>query len=190
MINYLIGRIVEITAKYIVVETNSIGYEIFVSNPYSYEIDKNINIYTYQKVAEDELSLYGFKTKEEKAMFLDLISVKGIGAKTALVILEVTTVTNIKQAIINKEIEYLMKFPKIGKKSAQQIILDLESKYKDGITGADNINLTTSIDLEALEALEALGYDKSKVKKVLIKVDPNLSSEEKIKEALKLLVKI
>lgn len=191
MYSFLKGNIVEIEAKNIVLEVNNIGYEIFVSNPYSYQKTKNILIYTYQKVAEDDLSLYGFKTKQEKEMFLDLISVKGIGAKTALIILEVTTIVNFKAAIINKDIAYLMKFPKVGKKSAQQIILDLENKYKNDALAVKNLSPTIdSEDSEVLEAMEALGYDAKKVKKLLIKLDKDLTIEEKIKECLKLLINI
>lgn len=191
MFNYIKGKIVEISANYIVIENDGIGYELYVSNPYSYELETSFLAHVYQKVSEDDITLYGFKEKEEKKMFLDLISVKGIGAKTALVILEVTSVDSLKQAIIEKNIEYLIKFPKVGKKSAQQIILDLENKYKDDALTMKQLNPNTLNDkTEVLEAMEALGYEQKKVEKLLNKIDASLSTEQKIKECLKLLIKI
>ncbi len=189
MYNYLNGVVKTISPKYIVVDVAGIGYEINVSNPYSFNLDEKMMVFTYQHVKEDEISLYGFKIQEEKNLFLDLISVKGIGPKTALLILAATNIVDFKKAVLSKDVVYLTKFPKIGKKSAQQIILDLESKFENDVTSVDKNYITQEED-EVVDALIALGYDKKAISNVLKKVDNNLSTEEKIKESLKLLIKI
>ncbi len=189
MFNYLNGVVKVISPKYVVIDINGIGYEINVSNPYSFNIDEKITVFTYQHVKEDEISLYGFKIKEEKDLFLDLISVKGIGPKTALLILAATNISDFKKAVLSKDIVYLTKFPKIGKKSAQQIILDLESKFENDVLVVDK-NYDTLEEEETIDALIALGYDKKSISKILQKVDNSLTTEQKIKEALKLLIKI
>ncbi|MFV0289092.1 MAG: Holliday junction branch migration protein RuvA [Mycoplasmatales bacterium] len=188
MYNYFNGQITIINPKYIVCDVNNIGYEVYVANPYAYTIDERLKLYIYQNVKEDELTLYGFKTLAEKELFLDLISVKGIGPKTALVILAATTIADFKAAVKAKDLTYLMKFPKIGKKSAQQITIDLETKYANLIIETSKINDTTND--EVLEALQALGYDKKIIINTLKRVEASLSIEEKIKESLKLLIKI
>ena len=183
MYGYIRGKVTEIESNYIILENNSIGYLIFTANPYSFNIDEEYKVYIYQNVKEDELSLYGFKTKEEKALFLKLIDVKGLGPKMALPIIATNNINDVIEAIEKSDVNYLKKFPKIGDKVARQIILDLKGKL---IT-----NESEKIDNneELVEALEALGYKKQDVKKIL----PNINKEEKIenqiKEALKLLLK-
>ncbi len=189
MYNYLNGIINVISPKYIVLDINGMGYEVNVSNPYSFKLEEKMTIYTYQHVKEDEISLYGFKTKEEKELFLDLISVKGIGPKTALLILAATNVKDFKKAILSKDINYLVKFPKVGNKSAQQIILDLENKFENERSTLDKKQDFIENE-ETKEALIALGYDKKTILKTLEKVNNSLTTEEKIKECLKLLIKI
>ena len=125
MYGYISGEIKEIEPSYVIIDNNGIGYLIYVPNPYGFMIGKNYTIYTYTKVAEDEYSLYGFKTKEEKELFLKLISVKGLGPKMALPMLATGSITMIEEAIETENINYLKKFPKIGDKVARQVILDL-----------------------------------------------------------------
>ncbi len=188
MYNYLNGIIKIISPKYIVIDINGVGYEVNVSNPYSFNLEEKVMVYIYQHVKEDEISLYGFFKREEKDLFLDLISVKGIGPKTALLILAATNIEDFKKAVLSNDIVYITKFPKIGKKSAQQIILDLENKFKNqGIIAEENYY---NDDNEVIDALIALGYDKKTILSILKKVDKSLSIEEKIKSALKLLIKI
>ena len=160
---------------------NDIGYIIYVANPYYYKIDNEYLVYTYTNVKEDELSLYGFTNLDEKKMFLDLISVKGIGPKAAIAILASVSVEGIKDAIERENILYLKKIPKIGDKAARQIILDLKGKL------ASNNNVSTNNELS--EALMALGYKQKDISKIINKVDINLTIEQQIKEALKLLLK-
>ena len=181
MYSYIKGILTNIESNYIVLENNGIGYLIYTSNPYSYNINDEYKIFVYQNVKEDELSLYGFKTKEERDLFLKLIDVKGLGPKMALGIIAGTT-NDVISAIESGDINYLKKFPKIGDKVARQIVLDLKGKLVEG-------EETKKIENEELvEALEALGYKKADIKKVL----PNIKEEKienQIKEALKLLLK-
>ncbi len=133
MYAYIKGRIEEQTSNQIILEDNNIGYEITVSNPYSFELNKEIKVYLYEHIREDEISLYGFETKEEKELFLKLINVKGLGCKMALPILASGQLEEIISAIENENISFLKKFPKIGDKVARQIILDLKGKIRKQI---------------------------------------------------------
>jgi len=186
MYNYILGNITEIESTYIVVEANGVGYQIYTPNPYSFDLDNKYKVYVYQIVREDENSLYGFKTKEEKEMFLKLISVKGLGPKMALPILATGSISGIMDAIERENILYLKKFPKIGDKVAKQIILDLKGKIS--ITGIEN-TINGSNYEELTEVLKGLGYKEKEIKGIVVKVDQNLSIEDQVKEALKLLLK-
>ncbi len=130
MYEYIKGILTKITAKYIVVETAGIGYLLHVANPYAYsgKMNQEVQVYLHQVVREDAHLLYGFETEEEKQLFLNLISVSGIGPVSALAIIAADDNAGLVQAIESKNITYLTKFPKIGKKTAQQMVLDLEGK--------------------------------------------------------------
>ena len=130
MYEYLKGIITKITAKYIVLEANGIGYILHVANPYAYsgQVNQEAQIYVHQVVREDAHLLYGFRSEDEKKLFLSLISVSGIGPVSALAIIAADDNAGLVQAIETKNITYLTKFPKIGKKTAQQMVLDLEGK--------------------------------------------------------------
>ena len=186
MYSYLIGTVVEMNIDHIVVENSGIGYLIYVNNPYEYTRGKEIKIFLYQQVKEDALLLYGFKTSEEKEMFLKLILVKGIGCKTAIGILATGDLERIISAIETNDVNYLKKIPGIGPKAAKQIILDLQGKFNDV-----PIAIKTNDDLqEALEVLIALGYRKVEVDKALkILANENLDTNGYVKRALSLLVK-
>jgi Holliday junction DNA helicase RuvA len=129
--------------------------------------------------------LYGFLTWEEKDLFLKLISVTGIGPKSALPIMAASSVSDIKLAISSGNVSYMQKFPGIGPKAAQQIILDLRGKVDFEQTSLINDNIN-----DCVEALVALGYNKKEVNKVIGKVDSSLAQNEIIKQALKLLSKL
>ena len=150
MYEYIKGKITEIESNYIVIDNNGIGYIVYVASPYSYK-EEETKVYIYQYVKEDELSLYGFKTKEEKDLFLKLIGVKGLGCKMALPMFATNSNTNIIDAIEKEDVTYLKKFPKIGDKVARQIILDLKGKLVSNNTNTVN-------NTELIEALKALGY--------------------------------
>ena len=171
-------------SNYVVIENNNIGYTIFVPNPFSYELNKESKIYLYNQVKEDEYSLYGFKSIEERNLFLKLINVKGLGPKMIMPMLATGSIAGIVDAVDRENVLYLTKFPKIGDKLARQIILDLKGKLNnDEVTGAS----TDFNDL--ISVLESLGYKGAEIKKVLPKVDSNLDIESQIKEALKLMLK-
>ena len=184
MYNYIKGTVTEVTPNYIVLDNNDIGYQIYTGNPYSFQEGENYKVYVYQKIAEDDNSLYGFKTKEEKDLFLKLIDVKGLGPKMAMPMIALGSVSGIADAIDRENILYLKKFPKIGDKVARQIILDLKGKLTVDSTAEE-----TASSNELIEVLESLGYKKADIKRVLPQVDPSLPLESQVKSALKLMLK-
>ncbi len=188
MYGYIKGKITKISPKYIICDNNGIGYLIIVGNPYNFKLNEEYTIYTYQSVREDAIELYGFMKEDEKELFLKLISVSGIGPKSALSILAAGTVKEIINAIESRNDAYLRKFPGVGQKSSQQIILDLKGKLafaeeEDGIIKSSS-KLT---DVE--DALIALGYSKKEITKIISKLDSTKDVGVLVKEALKQLVK-
>lgn len=188
MYGYIKGKVTKITPKYIIQENNGIGYLIIVPNPYNYKLNEEYKIFTHQYVREDILDLYGFTTEEEKELFLKLISVSGIGPKSALSILATGSVNEIILAIESRNETYLKKFPGIGAKAASQIILDLRGKLSFTMDTVSDGSGTSSIS-EVEEALMALGYSKKELTKVLSKLDGTKEVGDLIKDALKLLAK-
>ena len=197
MYEYLKGIISKITAKYIVLEVNSIGYILHVANPYAYSslINQENQIYVHQVVREDAQLLYGFRSEEEKQLFLSLISVSGIGPVSALAIIAADDNAGLVQAIEQKNITYLTKFPKIGKKTAQQMVLDLEGKV---VIAGDDLSAKAVVQAsnenqeleEAMEAMLALGYKAAELKKIKKFFEGTTDTAENyIKSALKMLVK-
>lgn len=183
MYSYFKGTITEILTNGITLEVNNIGYFINVANPYSYNLNEEVIIYLYNNVKEDENSLYGFKNRETLELFLKLINVKGLGPKMALTMFATCSVSGIIDAIDRENILYLTKIPKIGDKIARQIILDLKGKL-----AKSNDNETNSND-ELVSVLSNLGYKNPDIKKILPNINKDLTLEEQIKEALKLLMK-
>lgn len=184
MYSYIKGVITIIDTSYVVLENNGIGYMIYVANPYSYKENEEVIIYLYQQIREDENTLYGFKTKDDKDLFLKLISVKGLGCKMALPMLSGDNKDAILDAIDTGNVSYLKKFPKIGDKVARQIIFDLKGKL-----ASDDKKSSLNNFEELTETLKSLGYKPNDIKKVLPKLDASLSLEKQVKEALKLLLK-
>ncbi len=187
MYEYIKGNIINQESNYIVLDNNGIGYLIYVSNPYSFEIGKDYKVYVYQHIKEDENCLYGFKTIQEKDLFLKLISVKGLGCKMTMPILAVGSIDGIMDAIERENILYLKKFPKIGDKLAKQIILDLKGKLEFIGVGISDDQVNTENELK--EVLIGLGYKEKELKPVLAKVNTSLAIEEQVKDALKLLLR-
>ena len=183
MYNYIKGIITEVTSSYVVIENQNIGDQINVGNPYIYKENDMYTIYIYNHIREDEHTLFGFKSKEERNLFLKLINVKGLGPKMALPMVSAGSVNDLLDAISQENLVYLTKFPKIGDKLARQIILDLKGKL------ADHQDLFAASDLTELVAvLESLGYKKADINKILPKVDATKSLENQVKEALRLLL--
>lgn len=183
MYEYIKGKVTDIQSGYIVLENNGIGYLIYTANPYSFNIDEEYKLYVYQYIREDENTLYGFKSYEEKDLFLRLTSVKGLGCKMAIPMLASGSPEGIIDAIERENILYLKKFPKIGDKVARQIILDLKGKL---VKKADE---QVSASSELADALKSLGYKSADINKVVNQVDGSLDIEDQIKEALRLLLK-
>lgn len=196
MYDYIKGKLTKITAKYIVIEVAGIGYILHVANPYAFSghVNQELTVYTHQVIREDAHLLYGFMTEAEKSVFLSLISVSGIGPTTALAIIAVDDNDGLVRAIEQKNITYLTKFPKIGKKTAQQMVLDLEGKFvMSEETGPVETSAPTSENHaleEAMEAMEALGYRPAELKKIKKFFDGTTDTAENyIKSALKMLMK-
>lgn len=183
MYAYIKGKVTEIDSNYIVLDNNGIGYMIYTASPYSFNVDEDYTIYLYQYVREDEISLYGFKTLDEKDLFLKLTSVKGLGCKMALPMLATGSIDGIVDAIERENVLYLKKFPKIGDKVARQIILDLKGKL------VSNNEIQTGNFDELNEALKGLGYKTADINKVTKMINADDEIEVQIKEALKLLLK-
>ncbi len=184
MYSYIKGYVREQDANFIVLECNGIGYQIFVSNPFAFSNQEEVKVYVYNHIREEENSLYGFKTKEEKELFLKLLNVKGVGPKLVMPMLATGSVSGIIDAIDRENILYLKKFPKVGDKVARQIILDLKGK----LTSTFDNPVIGGFD-ELVSVLEGLGYKTQDIKKILPSMDGNKSIEEQVKEALKLLLK-
>ena len=183
MYSYLKGTVTEIDSTSITLDVNNVGYLIYTANPYEFILDKEYKVYLYQYVREDEISLYGFKTIEDRELFLKLISVKGLGCKMALPMLATGSVDGIMDAIERENILYLKKFPKIGDKVARQIILDLKGKLASKVEVV-NKNLD-----ELTEVLKGLGYKAPDIKKILPSIDDTKDINNQVKDALKLLLK-
>lgn len=197
MFAYIKGSLEMKSSGYIVIDINGLGYKVFMSQnniDTIGELHDIIKVFTYVKVREDDISIFGFKTQEELKMFELLISVSGVGAKSALVMLSCIEPSDFAIAVISNDVKVLTKVPGIGNKSAQRIILELkdklkeeqlEEKLKDSSKklkdNSENIN-------EAISGLMVLGYSKKDIEKVFEHLDiDNLSIEDLIKKGLILL---
>lgn len=195
MISYIIGHVRNIDEESFIIENNNIGYLIYSSlaTLSNLEINSEYKIYTSMQVREDDISLFGFFTKDELEMFSLLTSVSTIGSKTAMGILSSISVNEIKTAVVNNDIDKLTLAKGIGKKSASRIILELVDKVKKmSFVPVENIKQDDMLneDFEvAKEALLNLGYQKNDVDRVLSELkDTDLSLEGLVKESLKRLI--
>ncbi|MBE4908119.1 Holliday junction branch migration protein RuvA [Bacillus luteolus] len=203
MIEFIKGQIDFVNPEYIVVENNGVGYLIYTPNPFVFRKNKNemVTIYTYQHVREDILALYGFQTREERALFMKLLNVSGIGPKGGLAILASGQPAQVVRAIENEDEKFLVRFPGIGKKTARQMILDLKGKLHDLVpeglddlfTSEDRLILesTSSEALdEAVEALKVLGYAEREIKKIIPELlQETMTTDQYIRKALQMLLK-
>lgn len=196
MISYIIGTVRDIREDSLVVENNNIGYLVHasLSTLSNLEINNEYKIYTYMNVREDDLSLFGFISKEELEMFIMLIGVSSIGPKVALGILSSLSVNDIKTAIVNNDINKLTKAKGVGKKSASRIILELVDTVKkitftlSDLTPVEDTSNDDDLSV-AKEALVNLGYQKNDIDRVLGELRGlDLSLEELVKESLKRLI--
>jgi len=200
MFAYIKGSLEEKSTNYIVIDVNGIGYKIFMSNISINEIGEvgaKVKVHTHYYVREDNISLYGFLTHEELKMFELLLSVSGIGAKSAIAMLSNITPASFVCAIISNNVALLKKIPGIGPKTAQRIILELQDKLKaeQELTKAEEqeeikiINNGENVD-EAMQALQILGYNKKEIEKAFEKIaNLDVSVEELIKKGLSILAR-
>ena len=210
MLAYIKG-ILEIKASdYVVIDVGGLGYKVFMSAIGMEKLGKigdTVKVHTYYRVREDDISIFGFNTNEELRMFELLLSVSGVGAKTALAMLAVCSPSEFVLAIVSEDIKVLTSIPGIGPKSAKRIILELKDKIKkeqqmQELTNASNTSKEfseTNIKVkelieddnkvqEAIAALQVLGYNKKEIEKAFMKIEKaNLTTEDLIKKGLVLL---
>lgn len=195
MIAFLKGKVDFKTNSFIVIDVNGIGFKVFMteSSIQSIEKEQEIKVYTYMRVMEDDMSLYGFLNNEELAMFELLISVGGIGAKSAIAILSNIEPSAFALAVITDDVSKLKKLPGIGPKTAQRIILELKDKIKSEQALEDSSDIKEKIVIDnntqdAIDALQVLGYNRKSIEIALEGLDTkDMSVEEIIKQGLKLL---
>lgn len=199
MLAYIKGTLEIKTKGYIVIDANGIGYKIFMPESAISklcDIGEKVQVYTFMRVREDDISLYGFSTNEELRMFELLLGVSGIGAKGALTILSNITPSQFALAVISNNVDILKKLPGIGAKTAQRVILELKDKLKkeqeiDIVQGEEEVTFKHVIEedekvSEAISALQVLGYTKKEIMLALEKVDmADLSVEDIIRKGLK-----
>ena len=198
MFEFLEGTVVDITPTHIVLLVGGVGYLINTADPYRFNVDekKVIRVYIYQSVSDTAILLFGFATIEDKQIFEKLISVSGIGPKSALAILAGNDRDGLITAINNEDVKFLTKFPGVGKKTARQIILDMQGKLDDIATNGVSLaqplgsNEKSPELADALSALEALGYGAKQIAAMepdLVK-QADLSTDEYLSLGLKLLM--
>jgi len=194
--DYIKGVFAGVYKDYMVLENNNIGYKIFTSGTTLANmpaIEETVTLYIQQLVREDFIGLYGFLTRDELTMFNQLLSINGVGAKASLSLLSISSVNNLKYAILTGDEKTLTRAPGIGKKTAQRIILELKDKLKEDkevIKSSDgNVGTEVSNNInEALEALISLGYSEKEAAAALKKANKEDSVELIIKNSLKQLL--
>ena len=202
MLAYIKGELASKNIGYIVIDVSGLGYKIFMSEKTIESIGKIgeiVKVHTYYRVMEDDISIFGFKTKEDLRMFELLISVSGVGAKSAIAMLNSIEASDFAIAIVSDDVNTLKKLPGVGAKTAQRIILELKDKIKKEQTIAEITNSVSVTEVQAkaqiknanLEemktALQVLGYSRKDIEAVSSKIKgDNLSLEELIKEALRI----
>src|SRR5690625_1629084 len=200
MYEYIKGTVVEVNPSHMVLDNQGIGYHIFIANPFrlSSQMNQEATVYIYNSVTQDDIRLYGFIKQVEIELFMKLIGVSGIGPKSALAILAAEDHVGFVQAVEQNNVKYLQKFPGVGKKTASQIVLDLQGKLSElspeviEVFGVPEDQATSNVELdEALEALAVLGYTQRDIKKVtpILENLVDASADDYIREALKRLIR-
>jgi len=192
MISFVKGKVFELTPTYVIIDNNGVGYHIFISlNTYSkINTEENLLLHTEPVIREDAHLLYGFYEPLEREIFKLLVSVSGIGANTAMLILSSLTSKEIQQVIVNEDVASLKSIKGIGAKTAQRAIIELKDKILKtyNLKSSPQTKIQSPVKEEALSALEALGFAKKRAEKVLDEIlrdNPKISLEKTIKEALK-----
>lgn len=194
MITYIQGTVLDKEERSLVIRVGDnetgLGYKVFVTTGTSDSTREgsSISLWTHLAVREDAQTLFGFPSKDELSFFELLISISGIGPKTALGILNVSSVSNIRKAISTGDTSHLTKVSGVGKKIADKIVLELKGKFGAESAEASGISLRDEVD--ALEALKALGYGHKEAREALKEVDLSVTDTgERVKKALKILGK-
>ena len=197
MISFVSGILEMKLNGYIVIDVGGLGYKIFMSESAIEEVGelgKKVKVYTHHHVREDDISLYGFLTMEELNMFELLISVSGVGAKSALSILANIEPSSFALAVVSNDTSKLVKIPGVGAKTAARIVLELKDKLKNQDLVEKKKDVVKKINIdeentsEAISALQVLGYNRKDIEKVFEKIElDNLSLEDMIKLGLKYL---
>lgn len=195
MYEYFNGELAHILPTAIVIDVHGVGYQVVFANPYRLQdsLKKQIKVLVQQVVREDSITLYGFFSSEERELFQRLISVSGIGPKSAMSILANDDTEGFVNAVESGNVTYLTKFPGVGKKTAQQIILDLKGKFEalpEETTKAVVSTNQATLE-EAKEALLGLGYSAKEITKIWKSLEATAPSttQEALKVAFKLLMK-
>lgn len=191
MISYLSGIIKHKNDKSVTLNVNGVGYKIFVCQPILKKIkaEQEKEFFCHLYMREDSLQLYGFESQDEKRFFELLISISGVGPKSALQALSIAKLTEIKKAILRGDPSLLRKVSGIGQKTAERIVVELKNKLEDMPMGDEKISLTGG-EAGAFDALMGLGYTASEVREALRQVPAEVEDEnEIIKQVLKILGK-
>jgi Holliday junction DNA helicase RuvA len=184
MISQINGEIIAKTDKFLVIEVSGLGYKVFATSDLISRatLNEKIKVWTYLAVRENALDLYGFLSKEELDFFELLITISGVGPKTAIGILNVATVGSLRKAISTGETSHLTKVSGIGKKIADKIVLELKGK----LGSYEEVALGLKEEIDALEALKSLGYSHKDARDALKEIDQSLkTTSDRIKAALK-----
>ena len=195
MFSYIKGILVAKSIGYVIIDVGGVGFKIFMSETSIKklgETGEEVKVFTHMQVREDDISLYGFTTNEELRMFELLISVSGVGAKSAIAMLSNISPSSFALAVISNDIKSLTKIPGIGSKTAQRIVLELKDKLKteESISNNSNEEIIVAIQddnktSEAVQALKVLGYTSVEIERVLSTLDTNnMSVEDIIRKAL------
>jgi len=191
MIAKLTGIISEVAPRYAILDVHGVGYKVFATADTlgSLKADKEASLFTYLAVRDDALDLYGFSSKKDKSFFELLITVSGIGPKSALNILSLVTADTLASSIRSGSVAHLVKVSGLGKKTAEKIVLELRDKL--GVADeSGELSAGMSSDMDAILALQALGYDGDEAREALKKVGPDITDiGAKVKAALKQLGK-
>ncbi len=190
MIYALSGIVSGKKENFLVVDVSGVGFKVFSNTQTLYRLPKEgeaVRVYCHTHVREDALELYGFLDEGELKFFEMLISVSGVGPRTALLILDLDSFPNVMAAIVGKKADVLSRAPGIGRKTAERIILELQSKIN--VSEVKGLDRAAETNIEIEDALVGLGYDRRVVKKTLAEMDDASESgvEEKLRGALKLL---
>ncbi len=191
MIAFIKGRLIEKTPTYVVIEANGVGYHIQISlNTYSaIGAEEALKLHTQLIVREDAHLLYGFHSLAEKRLFQLLISVSGVGASTALMVLSAGNESEVQEALLSGNVAWFKAVKGIGPKSAQRIIIDLKDKIaKENIEANISGGIDNTMKEEALSALVLLGFNRNLADKTItniLKSNPDIEVEDLIKQALK-----